>query len=495
MFESSNPKRDKSQLNTQQTMLDAQYYQILKDSEYEFTVCALPALQAKLGQHRAILEFKKFTRYELLSGIADEVAGAPWYGAFFITEDTTVFQSLGSAEEIETAVFELMDDIRDTDAIGGETISTDKLKRVESILFGPFGVILSHIREFYIVPDNELYKIPFELLLVLNRDASTENGDVQVCYLTSARSILRERQVVGDYKSIRIIADPKFDIDENPGKGNSHMPEMLDGVRSVLQSAGISCLKYAKLEAEEIAKVFSDVPGEIEIFQGSQARKANVFTKRTDILHFATHGFTILDQSGDKSQENAEPRPSTYLNRFLRIANCSDALLRCGLLLSGVNNWLRGAETDGFGNGILTGIDILSENLQGYQLAVLSACSTGQGSISYIGDGIEGLRSAFELAGVQALICTLWDVDDFSTALFMAEFYRVLHNTGHPLSALNAAKRMVCGLTYVDLKRKGFEKQANELFSRRLALSEDEKPFAHPKYWAGFILHGTALER
>lgn len=26
------------------------------------------------------------------------------------------------------------------------------------------------------------------------------------------------------------------------------------------------------------------------------------------------------------------------------------------------------------------------------------------------------------------------------------------------------------------------------------ALSKEERPFAHPRYWASFILHGAALE-
>lgn len=93
----------------------------------------------------------------------------------------------------------------------------------------------------------------------------------------------------------------------------------------------------------------------------------------------------------------------------------------------------------------------MAENLEGYKLAVLSACDTGDGQISCIGNGIEGLRSAFELADVPVLLCTLWSVDDFATALFMEAFYGQLHASG--------------------------------------------KPFGHPRYWAGFILHGTVLEK
>lgn len=182
-----------------------------------------------------------------------------------------------------------------------------------------------------------------------------------------------------------------------------------------------------------------------------------------------------------------------YPLRVKQIAASNDALLRCGLLLSGADNWLNGVEADGFGNGILTGMDILSENLAEYQLVVLSACGTGQGTAPYSGEGIEGLRSAFELAGVPILVCTLWEVDDFATALFMAEFYQELQHNGVPLSALYMAKRTLQGITYAELEHRGFQSQADSLFEEHMALSKEERPFAHPRYWAGFILHGAAF--
>lgn len=495
MFEGGSLENANRQFRDQQTALDAERYRFLKNSRYDLTCYEFSTLQARLKRCQAVLEFRKFVRHDLVHNGA---GGDPWYGVFLITGTSAVFTSLGDAAKIETAVSEFLLDIQDADMLDCETVSANKLCRLEDALLGPLRGQLLPIEELYIVPDNELYKVPFELLPIWNKGDAAENGtDVKICYLTSARSILRERKIGGSYRSIRVIAAPEFHIErcseEAPASESEDLPEGLRTVRSVLLDVGIPDLEYTGLEAEAIANVFAGNCGKVEVVQGRQARKSTVFTERADILHFATHGFAILTQLNEKGQTDVPPHNMVYMQRARRIAACGDALLRCGLLLSGVDNWLRGAEVDGFENGILTGMDILLEDLSDCRLVVLSACSTGQGAIPYSGDGIEGLRSAFELAGVPALMCTLWDIDDFSTALFMTEFYRELLSTKNPLSALNAAKRTIREMTYSDLERRGFKKQAENLFSRRLALSMDEKVFAHPKYWAGFILHGAVL--
>lgn len=142
--------------------------------------------------------------------------------------------------------------------------------------------------------------------------------------------------------------------------------------------------------------------------------------------------------------------------------------------MAGADNWLHGAEVDGFGNGILTGMDILSEDIAEYQLVVLSVCSTGQGVVPYSGEGIEGLRSTFELAGVPVLICTLWDVDDFATALFMTELYQKLQRVGTPLLALYTAKQVLRSMSYTEIECRGFWMQADSLFGEHMALSRVE---------------------
>jgi hypothetical protein len=71
-------------------------------------------------------------------------------------------------------------------------------------------------------------------------------------------------------------------------------------------------------------------------------------------------------------------------------------------------------------------------------LAVLSACQTGLGAPH--DGGTIGLARAFNLAGVPAVIMSLWNVDDEATKALMAAFMRYLE-TRPPQEALSLAMR------------------------------------------------------
>ena len=87
----------------------------------------------------------------------------------------------------------------------------------------------------------------------------------------------------------------------------------------------------------------------------------------------------------------------------------------------------------------MTALEVLSLNLSGTRLVVLSACETGLGEI-HEGEGVYGLRRSFQEAGVAEVISSLWEVSDAGTQALMTGFYdRLL--TGQPArEALRDAK-------------------------------------------------------
>src|SRR5262249_11105170 len=91
-----------------------------------------------------------------------------------------------------------------------------------------------------------------------------------------------------------------------------------------------------------------------------------------------------------------------------------------GLVLSLVSNdgkEMGGGLNDGFLR--LTEVTFLKLNAD---LVVLSACQTGGGTLSR-GEGVGGLARAFLYAGSKGVVCSLWSVDDASTADLMEALY------------------------------------------------------------------------
>ena len=113
------------------------------------------------------------------------------------------------------------------------------------------------------------------------------------------------------------------------------------------------------------------------------------------------------------------------------------------------------------GDSMLSLFDLYHLNLSS-ELVTLSGCATGS-NVVVGGDELLGLVRGLLYAGAKAVLVTLWDVNDQSTADFMKSFYS--HLPGSP----NKSKAV------------------------QLAIRDLRQNYPHPYYWAPFVMIGNVM--
>jgi CHAT domain-containing protein len=178
--------------------------------------------------------------------------------------------------------------------------------------------------------------------------------------------------------------------------------------------------------------------------------------KVINVIHIATHGFYYTSDEANSINYD-------FLMLNNNMASVEDkSLTRSGLLMAGANHILEGENLpDNVEDGILTAKEISDVDLRGLDLVVLSACQTGLGDISQ-SEGVFGLQRGFKKAGANAILMSLWEVDDKATQILMTQFYKNLLSGQSKRHSLQAAQK------YLREYNNGF--------------------FNEPKYWAAFIL-------
>jgi CHAT domain-containing protein len=136
------------------------------------------------------------------------------------------------------------------------------------------------------------------------------------------------------------------------------------------------------------------------------------------ILHIATHGFFVADKISSRTDPLRMVQEQSPQLQGLRQ---EDPQLRSGLVFAGANQ----PDHDPNDDGYLTAAEVVTLNLKGTELVVLSACSTGQGEVR-TGEGVYGLQRSLTVAGARSTLLSLWKVDDAATAEFMVRFYKRL---------------------------------------------------------------------
>ena len=313
---------------------------------------------------------------------------------------------LGPAEPIDSAALRLHE------ALAGRATSYQPAAHaLYQLAFRPLLPHLDKVQRLFVSPDGQLTLVPFAAL----HDGSRFLVDVlDISYLTSGKDLLPRPEDFSAAHSVVVLADPDFGAMPAAPSGVAQAAPALTERSASLERfystrfAPTTDLPWPPLpgtrkEAETILRLLPQA----QLLLGPSATKQALLAVDTPgILHIATHGFF--------REDTASPSPM--------LQHSPDPLLRSGLVLAGASvqqapsGPLLREET------LITALELAGLDLWGTQLVVFSACDTGRGDIK-LGQGVYGMRRALVIAGAEALVSSLWKVDDESTRQFMEAYY------------------------------------------------------------------------
>ena len=151
-------------------------------------------------------------------------------------------------------------------------------------------------------------------------------------------------------------------------------------------------------------------------------------------------------------------------------------------------------------DGLLDVTDIFRDLRLDADLVSLSACETGRSHVLR-GDELTGMARAFLYAGAASVAVSHWVVDDVSTGLFFAQFYTALAARTQNSRALADAQHFLRQLSANDMRdiltAQGMRRDEIDGYLAQVSrmTSADERPFAHPYFWAPFFVMGDHIGR
>jgi CHAT domain-containing protein len=156
------------------------------------------------------------------------------------------------------------------------------------------------------------------------------------------------------------------------------------------------------------------------------------------------------------------------------------------LMLGGEN----AGEAEGYAL-TLSKMEDSSISFHGTQLLTLSACSTAKGDAAKDGQEMDSLGMIAQQKDAEAVLATLWDVNDASTSRIMSDFYArwVKHPADGKAEALRQAQlAFLRGSTAASPKT---GKDRGVQIEAEATSTAHEAGYSHPFYWAPFVLIGN----
>lgn len=323
------------------------------------------------------------------------------------------------------------------------------LKQWYLFTLSPVQSLLNSKKNIIISPSNQLNYLPFEAFIAPNGKYLIETHNVKYIPSVSVWKILKDRnyrpdrkpalamggaiyQPSGNVKGTARGIDDFFAISESI---NRKIERRNFNFKTELEQMGFGGASYLQGTLDEVLYV-GQIDPEIKVVTGMDMKESYIKRlnstgelKNYKIIMLSSHGFT-----------------TDIIPEF------------SGVMMSQPNGG------DGNEDTFLLAPEIAEFKLEA-DLAILSACDTGLGALVG-GEGVNGLNSAFLVAGANNTLLSLWAVDDYSTALTMKNLFRLM------------------------LKENMDSFEAINLIKRAMAKGEGGEKYSAPMYWAPFVLNG-----
>lgn len=283
------------------------------------------------------------------------------------------------------------------------------------LLWKPLEKYLANATTIYLTADGLLHQLSFAAIPT-GKD-SLLNDRLQLIQLTSAAQLInRPVSEKEKLQSVTLFGGINYN-EASAGKEDAMAANPYAYIYQQNRGPAIDSFKYLPATLQEIQGISQAVSlkgRQAIIYKGTQASEKAFRSLQglhsPQVLHFATHGFTIPDPV----------QRSTFDKTGFKIS--SEPLMRTGLVLSGGNKGWLGKANPNDDDGILTGFEVSAVPLQGTSLVVLSACETATGELKG-NEGVFGLQRAFKISGANYIMAALWQVPDKETQEFMTTFY------------------------------------------------------------------------
>lgn len=307
----------------------------------------------------------------------------------------------------------------------------------------------------YFAADGVLHILAIEYLL-----PETLRGR-NVCRLTTTRRLATRHAKV---RTASMLACGGIDYKTSENTGDAD--DMNDDLAFANMSAvgpGLPYLYGSKAEVDSLHAIRGANPADTILCGVHASEKAlRELLGKYHIVHVATHGYFT-----EASTAGTDIRPLTSDEQLSK--NC--------LFLSGAERNMHNPNFNPASlDGILSARELADMNLSMTDLMVLSACQTGLGFVTP--DGVAGLQRGLKAAGVNALVVSLWTVDDKATAILMKALLSNLDKGMELTDAFREARQhLMTTETQKRIKRRG-----------ELPDIVVKKKYDKPQYHDAFIL-------